>query len=551
MQSFTPEIETISLRHYFLLIWKWMWLLALVSAVAAGSAYLAGRMTAPVYSAKTTLLINESGSTAVNDYTAILMSERQASTYAEMLTNRVLLESVIADLKLHTTVTRLAASLQVELIRNTRLISIGAEDTDPVQAAAIANSVATQFIKQLSSFANSNNQTELSTLEGQIAQMDALIQTTNAELAALKTGADTQAERDRLTAQLSQYRQTYAGLLLRYQNLNTADTSTSAGVYQIEPAIAPKVPVRPQVMMNTLLAAAIGLLIAALVVVLIEALDDTIRNPADVARYLGVPVFGIIPSHSIEEGKPVTLALPRSPVSDAYRALRANINFASVDRPLKKLLITSSAPNEGKTTLAVNLGVVVAQNEQSTVVVDTDFRRARVHEYLGLANRNGLSSILAQKTIELVSHLQAVESVPQLEVLTSGDYPPNPTELLGSEKMARILGQLAEHADMVILDSPPLMVVTDAAMVAMHADGVLLVVKPGVSRVAAVKNSIEQLRRAKANLLGVVLNDVNLRRDHYYGNYYYNSYNAYYQNASDVKRPKRSLTGWLRKSKKK
>ena len=526
MPEITPKIETIGLRNYFLLAWKWLWLLILVSGLAAGGAFVASRLSTPVYQARTKLLINEAPNSGVNDYTAILMSERQASTYAEMLTDRPLLENVVADLDLPNSVAALAKAIQVELIQNTRLIVITVEDTDPARAADIANSVAAQFIKQLETLESSAYQSSKSNLEGQLQLMEGQIQATTADLAALGEEGDP-GERDRLQTTLDEYRQTYANLVLKYENIRLAEISTNPGVFHLEPAIAPKVPIRPRVLMNTAMAAVIGLMIAAITVILIEALDDTIRTPEDISRHLGLPVFGLIPSYPIEMGKPITISQPRSPVSDAYRALRANIHFASVDRPLKKLLVTSSSPGEGKSMLTVNLGVVMAQSDLKTVIADTDFRRPHIFKYMGLLNYHGLSNVLAENPIVLNGNLQAVDSL-KLEVLSTGELPPNPTELLGSEKMSNILELVSERADMLLVDTPPIMVVADAAVIASRMDGVLLVIKPGVTRVAAAKNSIDQLRRAKANLLGVVLNDVNLRRDGYYRNYY-GSYLGYYK----------------------
>lgn len=474
MSETTPKIEPLGLRHYFFLIWKWIWLLVLFTGLAAVTAFIASRLMTPVYQAKTQLLINETSNPSINDYTAILMSERQVRTYSVMLTNRLLLEAVIADLDLNMTVQDLADTVQVELIRDTRLIVITIENPDPNRAANIANAIATRFIEQL----------------------------------------------------------------------QTIENSANSGVIHLEPATAPKSPARPQVLMNTILAAIAGLALSLGVVFLIEALDDTIHTPEDVSRYLGLPIFGVIPSHVIETGKPITIAEPRSPVSDAYRNLRANIHFASVDRPLKTLLITSCMPGEGKSTLAANLGVVLAQSDLKTAIVDADFRRPHVHKNMGLPNRRGLSDLLAEQPVLLKDKLQQTE-IESLKVLTSGSLPPNPTELLGSEKIFQILQLLGDQADMLVIDTPPMLVVADAAVIASRLDGVLMVIKPGATRITAARQSIEQLRRAKANLLGVVLNDINIKRDGYYGGYYH-SYQYRYGGETPTKG---FLSRWIKRIK--
>jgi non-specific protein-tyrosine kinase len=293
---------------------------------------------------------------------------------------------------------------------------------------------------------------------------------------------------------------------------------------QAEPAVPPTSPVRPRVLMNTLLATAVGLFAALGFVFLKEALDDTLRNPDEVSAELDLPVLGLVARHDMNGGKPVTLEEPRSLVSEAFRSLRTNIQFASVDSRIRTVLITSPSPSDGKTIIAANLAIIMAQSGREVILLDADLRRPRVHKVMDISNRRGVSGFFVEENFQIDGVLKETD-MEHLKVITSGETPPNPAELLGSEKMSAILDQLLNLSDLVIIDSPPVMAVTDAVVLAPRVDGVLLVLKPGETHMAAARQSVEQLRRVGANILGVVLNEVDLQRSRY--NYYY--YRGYYQ----------------------
>jgi len=532
-------VESQGLRHYLFLVWKWLWLFILIAILSGGVAFTASRMTIPIYQAKTTLLINEQPTTGVSDYTAILLSQLQATTYSNMLTNRVLMQKVITDLGLKTSANSLAASITVDVVANTRLITVTVENSDPTLAANIANALAVQFNDQLHSLENTTYSVTISDLTNQMAIIDQQIQSTAASLAALGTD-DKSATGDTLRTTLAQYRQTYANLVLKLEDARLAEASTGSSVIQLEPAVPNRNPIRPRVLVTTLLAIFAGLVLAGGAVIVVESLDDTIHTPEDVKKHFGLPIYGVIPSYSVETDKPITQVEPRSPVSDAYRALRTNIHFASVDRPIKKLLITSSIPGEGKSTVTANLGVVMAQSDMQTTIVDSDFYRPTVHKLFGLDNRTGLSDLLAEKQMNINRNVQKLE-LSGLGLLSTGKLPPNPSELLGSEKMAQIIQLLSEQVDLVLIDSSPVVVVSDSMVIASRVDGVLLVIKPGVTRIASARQAIEQLRRANGNVLGVILNNVNVKRDGYY------TYNSYQYHYGEDKIAKNSPVAWIKR----
>jgi polysaccharide biosynthesis transport protein len=280
-------------------------------------------------------------------------------------------------------------------------------------------------------------------------------------------------------------------------------------------------------MQNTLLAAVLGFLLAAGILVAREALDDTIKTPEDITKRFKLPVLGVINHHAPEKDSPITMTDPRSPTAEAYRTLRTNVSYTGVDKPLRTLLVTSAEPGEGKTTTISNLGVVLAQNGVKVIATDCDLRHPRLHTYFGLSNRQGMSTLFAQPNDSLTGMLQPTK-VDNLNVVTTGLLPPNPAELLGSQKMQRILAGMRQTADIVLLDTPPTLAVTDAAVLAPTVDGVLVVVRPGKTRASGLRQTLEQLRQVNARILGVVLNDVDLRRQPYaYRYHYYRNYAAY------------------------
>jgi len=213
--------------------------------------------------------------------------------------------------------------------------------------------------------------------------------------------------------------------------------------------------------------------------------------------------------------------------------MRTNIQYASVDRSISTLLVTSPTPEDGKSTIASNLAVIMAQNGIKTVILDTDMRKPMIHTLMKLSNRRGVGDLFVDSQVNLDGNLRETQ-IAGLRAITSGKKPPNPAELLGSGKMIEIINKIKAQAEVIILDSPPLLAVTDAAVLATRVDGVLLVVKPGETKLAACKQAVEQLQKVGANILGVILNDVDIKRLRYrYAKYYKNYYYSYYHYYDD------------------
>lgn len=377
--------------------------------------------------------------------------------------------------------------------------------------------------------------------QAQMEQMQSifdLYQQAYANLVVLgRTGANTTNDQSsqrisQLQTTLSLYQQIYVNLLNNLETVRFSRLQNTQSVDQIETPELPFGPISPQPLRSGMLAGAVGLMLAAGIVFLVEYLDDSIKTPEDVERFLELPLIGYIAEMQMNgkgESQVYVSRQPRSPVSEAFRSLRTNLEFSAVDKPLRTILVTGAEAGDGKTTIAANLAAIFAQGGKRVLLMDCDLRRPRVHRFLGIQNRVGLTDLFRDGLgVEAVTYQWSDASSKPMSVITSGSLPPNPAELLGSHKMNAILAELTSRVDVVIIDSPPSLV-SDAQILAAKVDGVLLVVQPGKTHAGAARAMREQLGRAGARVVGAVFNRIPRNRGYYYGGYrYYSPY--YYQN---------------------
>lgn len=339
-----------------------------------------------------------------------------------------------------------------------------------------------------------------------------------------------------LQTTLGLYQQIYMNLLNNLETIRLARLQTTPNVVQIDDAIASSSPVRPKPITNALLTAVVGLILTGAIAFLIEYLDNTLKTSSDVERLMDLPVIGYIADMDIKKKEYAVYVSrqPRSLVSEAFRALRTNLEFSGVSRKLKTILITSSTPGEGKTTIAANLAAILAQGGKRVVLMDADLRRPQVHRFLGIPNRIGLTDIFREQ-VSLDQAICAWDGTEGVLVLTSGSIPPNPAELLGSEKMEHILKELTALADYVVIDSPPT-IITDAQVIASKVDGIILVIQPGKTQTDVAMAALEQMKRVEGKVIGVVMNRIPRNQSRYYGGYRYYSpyYHARPENASII-----------------
>ena len=269
----------------------------------------------------------------------------------------------------------------------------------------------------------------------------------------------------------------------------------------------------------------VGLIASFSLVLLLESLDNTVKTSNDVKKFLGIPLLGLIANSKMgKQGKNasanslITLEQTKSPISESYRWIRANIEFASLDSTPQKILITSAGPHEGKSFMVANLAVSMAQSGKSVLVLDADMRHPAQHKLFGLDNGQGLSVALVQEQ-DYRDYIRET-TVPGLMVLTAGPIPSNPADLVGSKRMKRLIEEASEQFDMVLIDTPPVIAFSDAAILAQKVDGVILVLASGEVNKDYAQTAKEYLDNVGAKILGAVLNKVEIQTSEY--NHYYN-----------------------------
>jgi capsular exopolysaccharide synthesis family protein len=531
------------LRQYVTLLRKWFWLVILLAVIAAAASFVISRRSARIYQASVTLMVNQATNPAISaGYSDILTSERLARTYASLLVSRPVLDETAQRLGISPKL--LDDAITVTPVRDTQLLQIKVEGTLPELTAQIANTLPAIFVERNAELQLGRVAASKSKLEDEIANTETDLAETQQQL---KTVTD-DTQRTRLETSLAQYRNTYSTLVASYQQIILAEAQAANNIVVAEPATVPERPIRPRTRTNVMLATIVGVLLALGIAFLIEYLDDTVKTPDDVSRVSGLSTLGAI-ARLKESGGPRQLIAwmrVKSPESEAYRTLRTNIQFSSVDNPIRSLLVTSSSPGEGKSTTTANLAVVLAQTGQRVIVVDTDLRRPVLHKVFGIPNNIGLTTaLLAGENLSLEDCLQPTE-IGTLAVLTSGPIPPNPSELLGSHRMQHLIEVLAQAADIVIFDSPPVLAVTDAVVLGRQVDGVLVVADAGNTREHALAQATAELQKTGANVLGVALNRLDTRRGGYYYYYYYSDEKGSQRRRSPIRNAAKLRWPWQR-----
>jgi non-specific protein-tyrosine kinase len=515
------------LRQYWQLARKWLWLIILCAIVSALAAYIVSKNSTPIYQATTKLLVNQSS--AANQmsiaYQDILMSQQLARTYANLLSEKPVIDGTASRLGLPTdrkSLNKLVTNVAVTPIRDTQLLEVKVEGPNPELIALVANTLPEVFIAQNREMTLGRVGGLKSNLEQEISDVEADITRTQANLA----GALDDVQRLRLETSLAQYRATLSSLISSLNQIRLAEAQATNNVVIAKPAEVPGSPIRPRTMTNVLLATVVGALIAVGAVFLIEYLDDTVKSPDDVTRVTGLSTLGAIArlKEAGTQRQLIAWLQTKAPETEAYRTLRTNIQFSSVDKPIRTLIVTSAGPSEGKSTTAANLAVVMAQTGQKVILIDTDLRRPVVHKTFGVPNNVGITTaLLAGQDLDLEAYIQPTD-IESLSVITSGPIPPNPSELLGSHRMAHVIAELAKVADLVIFDTPPVLVVTDASVLGRQVDGVLLVADAGGTREQALAQAVGEMQKTGGNVLGVALNRLDSRSRGYYYYYYYYYY---------------------------
>jgi polysaccharide biosynthesis transport protein len=512
MARMADELEPreLDLRGYLRVLQRRKGTIALTALIVVGVALAYSFLQTSVYEGTAEVLVRPPTSESIvnpnaDRALAAADAQRAIDTEIKVLQSRTVQDAVGKKLGRVPDVSASAAG-------GTDVIAVSARSTNAKQAARDANVYARSYLevrrkKSVDDFLSAGKEVQAKVNDLQ-RQLDTLPVTPGAT-----PNLDTQ--RNSLEQQLAYYRQQLDQLQV------SAQVSQSGGGQVVSQAVTPGSPVEPKPRRNAELALALGLLLGVGIAFLREYLDDSIRTKEDVERTTGgLPVVGLIPAVSAwrnhKSAYLVSVGKPTSPPAEAYRTLRTSVQFLGLDRPIRSLLVTSPSKEEGKTTTLANLAVSLAQADQRVILVDCDLRRPRVHEFFGLSNKSGFTSALLG-TDTLAEAIQPVKGYPSLALLASGPPPPDPSELLSFHQTRKLLDALRSRCDLLLIDSPPVLPVTDPLVLSVMADAALLVVSADRTTKRALHRAVELLTQIDAPLMGTVLNEVGPERAYAYG----------------------------------
>ena len=462
-------MSLVDLRDYLRVLRSRWLLIAVITLVAVGAAAGATLLTTPLYKSTTTVFVSagDAQSNLGSAYTGSLLSQQRVQSYVDVAKTRPIAQGIVDQLKLTISPDAVVGMMSVDNPLDTVLLNLSVSSPDPAQAQRIAAA----WVEQLSKAVD------------------------------------------------------------RIEQSGTGGSSLFK-IATIEPANFPTSPYSPRPTINLALGLLVGLAIGIGTAVLLETLDTRVKTVASLPQIAGAPLLGAVASDSEIPKHPLVVRdRPHSPQAEAFRALRTNLQFVDVDQRPRSIVVTSAVPREGKSTVAMNLAIALAEAGMPVALVDADLRRPTLADQMGLVGSAGLTDVLIGKA-GIGDVIQRFGTTGKLWVLTSGSLPPNPSELLGSKHMRTALAELA-RVTTVIIDAPPLLPVTDAAVLAGQTDGAILVTAMGQTRREQVRNAIERLESVGGRVLGVVANRASTRGQEGYAYAYGYGYAAKGRHASD------------------
>jgi len=486
-------------------------LMILGAAVGFGLSLRAETM----YAAETRLLIEP---TTTESSGGRVMDPTEVSTLAQLVESRAIADLVIEDLSLDVEPADLLAAVDVATVEQTRVVVVSALWPDAEEAAAITDSFATQYIAYQAESAGD----VLAATTANLIEERTVVDEQLAEVEVQLDGASPE-ERPELQAQAQSLRVRSAELTTEISLTQLTDPGSGrAGGVVLETAKVPNQPAEPKPVRAAMLGGVIGLILGAVLGYGRDRLDDRIRDEARLKSLLGdIPVLGRIPFDTRKQpARPASLVEPRSPVSEAFRALNTNLRFLAAARSQGRpsemgeiLVVTSALTSEGKTTVAGNLAVTAARTGLRVLLVDADLRKPSISALFGVETPRGLAHLLAGQKLKV----RVDTAEPNLRIVGAGTIPPNPAELLASPRAATMWQQLRQQADLVVVDTPPVLSVADALEITHHADWVLLTVRNRQSREHQLLSALERLHRVGSPITGVVWSGLTGDVQSYYG----------------------------------
>lgn len=576
------------LRQYLDILKRRKWMIVQATVIVAVAAYLFASMKTPVYesSARVLLRPNDAAEQLYPGYSVEVFSDpdRYVSGQLDIIQSEAVARLAAEELPGTDDPRALLGEVSASQGGLTDVVDITGHSIDPVRARDVANSFARSYIENRRQYAVAGLQKAVDELDAKLVELEATIAEYDARIGdggialgataspnppgptgsgieapeapdmegptgiGLDDGAlptNDQALKAARYAAATQYQ----SLFFRQQELMVDMSLKRGNAELIADAETPVSPVSPKPMRDGTLGAFVGLLLGVGFAFLREQLDDRLRSRQDAEQATGLPLLAELPrsDHASIEGAPAAIANPQSPLAESVRSLRTSLAFLGVDAPVKRVLVTSPGPGDGKSTVAANLAAVYAQAGQTTVLISGDLRRPTIEKIFAVEpGHRGLSEVLAnvdapkatttngngharyegpfhpvRSTSEEGRALLNLDEAGHLFLLPAGRTPPNPSELLSSQRMGDLLDKLERFADVIIIDTPPLLAVTDAAAVASRVDAVLLVTAIDETHRSAARRAHELVANADTRFLGLVVNKVDSSSDGYYRYYDY------------------------------
>jgi succinoglycan biosynthesis transport protein ExoP len=501
----SPDLAT-----YLAIFARRKWLIAFITVIVTAAVTSFTFRQTPIYEGRAKVLVRP-----------LVVGETVISPNLETERQLIQSEAVAETVQKQTGPSRdILRHVLVDVVTGTEVFEVKFEDPSPQTAARLANAFATAYIKFRGEDAIEQLNAQTSAVRQEINEIHAALDLLNRRIRnsadpTLKTSF--QSQRDTLIGQLGFLQQRLFEL---QSNVSAARSSAEL----VQPASTPESPVRPRKIRNGLLALVAGIALGLGMAMLRERLDDRVKGRTELASDLGVSVIASVPRvhgwRNRDETELVMASQPKSAASESYRTLGANIQYLASTMPLKVIQITSTQAGEGKTTTAANLAVALARSGHPVVVMSADLRRPRLHEFFSLRDAPGLSNVLSNSGAIL--DVAQRPNVMNLKVVSSGPAPADPAALLSSRRARKWLENVRTlPVDFVIIDSPPVLPVADASILASLVDGTVLVVDARHSSRPAMSHAREQLERAGATIIGAVYNNVDPGKD---GSYYRYSY---------------------------
>ena len=520
--------QELVLSDHARILWRRRWyiLVPIVAGVIGALAYTF--MITPVYRADALMRVNAAAPRPqqIDPFSGLFLSREAVASFVQMVNTPQVINQAATNLDLASRKGSLG-KVSASQIKGTEFFRVQVEGPDPVLARDAANEVA--LVLKLESELDWERRmtTAEQFMRWRVDELQSKISDTRQLLASAPDDDNSQL----LQIQLSGYESQHSTALRSLEESQLVGARTRGVLVVQAPATTPGRPVNVKPIVNFFIGAIMGAVLGFGAAYLREQLDRTPKSPEEVRQLLGVPVMGAVPLlpnvKELRDGLIIMRDPDGPPLGESYHLLRTNLQSSHADDPSKLLLVTSSQIGEEKTTTLANLGAAMAQAGKNIILVDADLRRPQLHHMFDMQLEGGLTDLLAEESVSTTGILKE-SSLDKLWVLTAGSQAKNPAILLDTERLRRILEQLSEKADAVLLDSPPVLYVSDALILASYVDHVLLVLGSGNARRESVKRTREALEMVKAPRVDVVLNKI--RRESY--NYSYYSYYYYYNHRS-------------------